>query len=375
MLRISSRSNERASSPRKRGPGDFHTKTLDSRVRGNDAPHGLRRALALAFVASLVAHLTALLLPEPRGAAPEDLPPLTATITELPPPPIPVVAPAKPRPRPRIYVPRAMPSLDALDTGTADTGSGERPASQAIAPMAEPVEMPAPTEETIAAAPPEHAPTRELPPRIELAYRGFLGTRGFFVGDAIYRLEHSGNEYKIITIGEARGLAALFIHGQGRLTSTGTITSAGLQPNLYTIERTNDGRHEAATFDWESGVVLLHDNKVAALDLPTFDPLVVLWQFYFAPPNQDEIHFNIATTRRVYHYSFRRSGTETISLSFGKVETEVWERTSGDGSVNAIVWLAPSLHHVMVKMRLWNERATVEALLDSIRVDETVAER
>jgi hypothetical protein len=28
-----------------------------------------------------------------------------------------------------------------------------------------------------------------------------------------------------------------------------------------------------------------------------------------------------------------------------------------------------------VKMRLSNERATVEALLDSIRVDETVAQR
>ena len=43
--------------------------------------------------------------------------------------------------------------------------------------------------------------------------------------------------------------------------------------------------------------------------------------------------------------------------------------------MNAKVWLAPSLHHVMVKMRLSNERATVEALLDSIRVDETVAQR
>jgi hypothetical protein len=331
--------------------------------------------LAIAFVASLAAHLTALLLPEPDGKALEELPPLTATITELPPPPAPVVAPVKPKPRPRVYVPRALPSLPALGDGTADAASSELRASQAIAPMAEPVEVPAPTEQTIAAAAPDHAPPPELPPRIELAYRGFLGTQGFFVGDAVYRLEHSGNEYKISTIAEAKGLAALFIRGQGRLTSTGTITSTGLQPNLYTIERTNDNRHEAATFDWESGVVLLHDNKIAALDVPTFDPLVVLWQFYFAPPSQDEISFSIATTRRVYHYSFRRTGTETINLSFRNVEAEVWERTSGDGSVNAIVWLAPSLHHVMVKMRLWNERATVEALLDSIRVDETVAQQ
>ena len=45
------------------------------------------------------------------------------------------------------------------------------------------------------------------------------------------------------------------------------------------------------------------------------------------------------------------------------------------GNISARVWLAPSLHHVMVKARLWTERATVEALLDSIRVDETLAQR
>ena len=333
-----------------------------------------RRTLAVAFVASLAAHLFALALPEHRGSASDELPPLTATISEMPPPPVPVASPAQPKRKPRIFVPQALSPLAELDAGSGENDHGQQ-ARRTIAPMAEPVQLPAPTEETIAAAPPDATPRRELPPRIELAYRGFLGTHGFFVGDAIYRLEHSANEYKITTVGEARGLAALFIRGQGKLTSTGTITSSGLQPNLYTVERSSDNRHEAATFDWETGLVLLHDNKTAALDIPTFDPLVVLWQFYFAPPEQDEVSFAVATTRRVYHYAFRRTRTETVRLGFGDVEAEVWERTSGDGSVNAIVWLAPSLHHVMVKARLWTERATVETLLDSIRVDETVAQR
>ena len=346
--------------------------TSDVRDRAHDFATGPWRTLAVAFIASLAAHLFALALPEHPATTAEDLPPLTATITELPPPPALVVPPPKPKRRPHVAAPVA-PVLDATEVGTADAvATGEPFTPPAPAPV---VEAPVPTEENIAAAPPDATPRRELPPRIELVYRGFLGTRGFFVGDATYRLEHSANEYKITTIGEARGLAALFIRGQGRLTSTGTITSSGLQPNLYTIERSNDNRHEAATFDWETGVVLLHDNKTAALDIPTFDPLVVLWQFYFAPPEQDEVNFAIATTRRVYHYAFRRTRTETVSVAFGDVEAEVWERTSGDGSVNATVWLAPSLHHVMVKMRLSNERATVEALLDSIRVDETVAQR
>src|SRR4030095_8414799 len=137
---------------------------------------------------------------------------------------------------------------------------------------------PEPTEGVVPIAAADAAPPRQLPPRIELVYRGFLGTQGFFIGDAVYRLEHSDNQYTITAVGEARGLAALFLRGQGRLVSTGTITRAGLQPNFYTAERTSDGRHEEATFDWESGVVLLNDNKTAGLEPPTFDPLAVLWQ-------------------------------------------------------------------------------------------------
>ncbi len=121
--------------------------------------------------------------------------------------------------------------------------------------------------------------------------------------------------------------------------------------------------------------VLLNENKTAPLELPTFDPLVVLWQFYFAPPEQDSMQFNIATTRKIYHYGFKRDGTETIELPFGEVEAQVWRRESGDGALDATVWLAPSLHYVAVKVRLSNARATVELLLDSIRVDETVAQQ
>jgi hypothetical protein len=103
--------------------------------------------------------------------------------------------------------------------------------------------------------------------------------------------------------------------------------------------------------------------------LPTFDPLAVLWQFYFAPPEQDEAEFNVATTRRVYHSRFHRTGVESVKLSFGEVDAEVWERTAGDGNISARVWLAPSLHYVMVKRGCPMARLTGEALLDSIRVD------
>jgi hypothetical protein len=326
------------------------------------------RVLAVAALASLAVHIVLLQSTIRLPDRIEESPPLLATITELPPPPAPVATPSPVKPKHRRVV-RAAPPVPV-----------ETPAPEVVAaatPVPEPVREPEPVappplEEAIPAAP-SLAPPRELPPRIDLAYRAFLGTRGFLIGDAVYRLEHSGSQYRISTVGEARGLAALLFPGEARAKSEGAITADGLQPTNYSVERTN--RREAASFDWESGMVQLNGDQSAPLELPTFDPLVVLWQFYFSPPAQDQIEFNIATTRRIYHVTFRRIGTEKITLPFGDFDTEIWKRVDADSTVQAQIWLAPSLRYVAVKLRLSNARATVEGLLDSIRVDDTVAQQ
>ena len=326
------------------------------------------RVLAVAALASLAVHIALLQSTIRLPDRLEESPPLLATITELPPPPAPVEKPAPVKPKHRRVV-RAAPAAPV-----------ETPAPEVVAaatPVPEPVREPEPVappplEEAIPAAP-SLAPPRELPLRIDLAYRAFLGTRGFLIGDAVYRLEHSGSQYRISTVGEARGLAALLFPGEARAKSEGAITADGLQPTNYSVERTN--RREAASFDWESGMVQLNGDQSAPLELPTFDPLVVLWQFYFSPPAQDQIEFNIATTRKIYHVTFRRIGAEKITLPFGDVDTEIWKRVDADSTVQAQIWLAPSLRYVAVKLRLSNARATVEGLLDSIRVDDTIAQQ
>jgi len=334
-----------------------------------------RQVLGAALLASLLAHLLVANLPQPSPPAALPEPPLAVTLTSMPPPPVPVVR--RVATKRRQHVAPALPAMTLLAHSPVPAMLDSGALVAAAVPEPAHVEPPAaePTEETLPPAAPDLASPQPLPPRIELVYRGFLGTQGFFVGDAVYRLEHAANQYRITTVGEARGLAALFLRGQGRLTSTGTITAAGLQPERYTAERSSDGHQEAATFDWETGMVQLNDSKTAGLELPTYDPLTVLWQFYFAPPDQDDAEFGVATTRGVYHSRFHRVGTETIKLSFGEVEAQVWVRTGGDGNATARVWLAPSLHNVMVKLRMSNGRITGEALLDSIRVDETVAQQ
>jgi len=331
------------------------------------------RVLIAALAASLAIHFGASLWPVEFEPVPE-MPPLVATITELPPPPQPAPAPAAKKPKPRRVAPPApAPAPEPAPVAEAEAPVADAaPAAAEAPPTAEPPAAP-----NVVAVAPEMAtpemPDKVLPPRVDLAYKVFLGTQGFMIGDATYRFEHSGNQYKIATIAQARGLAALFVRGKGKVESHGIITRTGLLPQEFAVERGSSDRRELARFDWESGVVTLHDDNTAALELPTYDPLTLMWQSYFSPPASDVQTFNVATTRRVTRYTVTREGTERLAWGAGEIDTEIWHRRSDDGRTDGYVWLAPSLHYVPIKLRLVaTNRGTVEALLDSIRVDEPV---
>jgi len=331
-----------------------------------------RRGLVVALAASVALHLALSFWPA-EVPTPPDAVPLQASITEMPPPPKPLPrAAAKPRPRPqRATAPPASAPVPEPATAVAPDAPLTEPTAEAIATG------PAPPTEIVAAEPAAAAPAtspKALPRRVDLVYKAFLGTHGFVIGEAIYRFEHAANEYRITTVGEAKGLAALFIRGQGKVESRGLITATGLQPHELTVERGSKERRETAVFDWEIGILTLHDQRAEVLDLPTFDPLSLMWQAYFTPPADDTQTLSVATTRRLGRYTLTREGEEKIAWPQGEVATERWHRRSEDGKTDATIWLAPALHYVPVKMRVTaTNRGTLEATLDSIRVDATLA--
>ena len=336
----------------------------------------MRPVFVIAFAASIALHFALSLWPVEFTATP-DAPPLEATITELPPPPKPVAVAAKPKAKPRRAIPSAPPS-PVTTPESAPVVASESPTLIDPTPdgMAAGPELPAlPVEVATTAPTSTEPPDKALPPRVDLIYKGFLGTRGFVLGDATYRFEHSGSQYRISTVGELRGLASILYPGQGRLESRGSITAAGLLPYEFAFERGSRERREVALFDWEAGIVTLHEQKIAALELPTFDWLAIMWQYYFSPPVGGIVSFSVATTRRVARYTITREDDERIEWGQGEIDTVRWRRKSDDGTSDGYVWLAPSLHFIPVKMRYIGPRGTFEALLDSIRADEKIAQQ
>jgi len=335
--------------------------------------------LAVALALSVLLHAAFTLWPVQMQGDVEP-PPLTATITELPPPPA-VVAAAAPKPRPKTkrVAPVATPAAPVAQMRTDEATPTEapliEPTPDAIAMGPELPAVPVETAATEEAPPAAKVSPDVLPPRVDLVYKGYLGTSGFEIGRATYRFEHDANEYRITTIGELRGLLALFFPGQAKLESSGTISSAGLQPHEFSLERGSKDRREVAQFDWETGIVSLFDQKTASLEIPTFDALSIMWQYYFSPPTEDEVTFSLATTRKVDRYTVTREGHEMIRWGHGEIDTVRWHHKSDDGRIEGYAWLAPSMHFIPIKMRYIGPRATVEGLLDSIHVDEPIAQR
>ena len=350
---------------------------------GLQRPRRVRKALLVALAASVVLHVAWTFWPvelviEPDGAV------LTATLTEMPPPPVPDAAPppAPPPKRIRNTARRAKPAAAAstiaaktpstidsnpsagVEHGTATSAGVAASDANAIAASANDasaIDEPVP-------------PPVALPPRVDLAYKVFLGTQGFMIGDATYRFEHSGDRYRISTVGQARGLAALLVRGTGKVESHGRITPNGLRPYEFAIERGSADRREVAFFDWDAGNVVLHDGATAQLEPPAFDPLTILWQPYFSPPGRNDQTFSLATTRKVARYTLTMQTEEMIAWRRGDILTERWHRRSEDGVSEAWFWLAPSMHYIPIKIRMTRtSRGTLEVLLDSIRADDAEA--
>jgi hypothetical protein len=352
----------------------------------------VRPALLVTLALSLLLHLVWSMWPIEftHIAAPEE-PALVATLTEMPPPPLPAVAPPpapatvvarapapKHPPKPRVRRIEHPPVITAPGSPVTTDVEAQAPATsadteRAATAMGGAGEAAATASEVVIGPPaPPATPPVVLPPRLDLAYKVFFGTHGFMIGDATYRFEHTGDRYRISTIGQARGLAALIVHGTGKVESRGRITPDGLKPYEFAVERGSADKREVALFDWDARDVVLHDGTMAPLEAPAFDPLTILWQPYFSPPSGDDQTFSLATTRRVARYTLSLEGEETIAWHDDNVPTQRWHERSDDGKTEGWFWLAPSMHYIPLKMRVTRtSRGTLEVLLDSIRADES----
>jgi len=301
-------------------------------------------ALVAALMASLGIHAAALFVPD-IDLTPADEPvPLTVEVT-LQPRRAPV-APPEARAVPKPAVAKPLPARKPA-TRSGDPVAPAGDAIGAVPEVAPAAALPAPPETAKAAAsqtlPDLTSP--ELPATGTIAYVVMSGDGTTLIGSAEQTWEMADGRYRITSVMETSGLAALIRPVRLETESRGLLTDAGLQPELYVSRRIGKERVEQVSFDWPAGRVRFGNGAEAALPAGAQDLLSFNYQLGWLAKTGD---MAIATGRKLGSYRLELLGKEWLETPAGPI----WAlhfKASGDTTTE--VWLASEQHLLPVKIR------------------------
>jgi len=178
---------------------------------------------------------------------------------------------------------------------------------------------------------------------------------GLHVATVSEAFEQRGSSYSIISESNPAGLLAIFVRTRIKVTSTGSVTPAGLRPDQLEYGRLDDAsKNVSARFDWKTDQLgMSFDGRTETIALPkdTQDRLSLMYQFMFLPADRlANLAFHMTNGRKIEAYRYQLAGQETLNTALGKLNTVhlIKQREAGDNAVE--VWLAPEYHHLPVKV-------------------------
>ncbi|HUO44315.1 MAG TPA: DUF3108 domain-containing protein [Burkholderiales bacterium] len=195
-------------------------------------------------------------------------------------------------------------------------------------------------------------PAAAAPNAVNASYDVFRDQ--LYVGVVQETFEKTGNRYQVVSEINPAGIAALF-RGREKLTSSGSIVRAGLRPEKFVAERSDDAsKNVSAAFDWDAGLLRMNFDgreQTAPLAGGTQDRVSVMYQFLFLKAKEvGQLDFAMTNGRKTEPYRYRFAGDEQIATPFGKLRTLhlVKQREADDNSVE--IWLARDRHLFPVRL-------------------------
>jgi hypothetical protein len=312
---------------------------------------------------------------------PHDVPaPLVLEARLQPAPPLP---PVLPRVRPRLA---AKPSIEPVPAAplpetVAGTASMPEPAPQtplepaASEPPADPV-APAPA---LADGQPVAAPApllaRRLPRKGQITYELYLGNDRFNVGRTQQSWEIAEDRYRLASVSETTGLAALFSRQRLAYESTGRLTASGLKPEHFTSERVRGGKTEkvASDFDWLAASAAFGDpRRQVALPADAQDIVSFMYQLGLAPLTPGRVALPVTNGWKLEHYELDVGGEEMLETPFGVLRAVPVKQVRRAQQESIELWLAPAYRWLPVRIRFYNREGqpSGEQLVSEIRVSD-----
>lgn len=311
-------------------------------------------ALLAALAGSLAIHAAAFFLPDVDLSTAPELPPLTAELQPPQRPPAQAEAsklPPKPKPHPDARRARTAKAPAAVAAEPVVEPAAETPSS---APLAEPTPPVKPEPEPEPTPPVAAAPAEPiLPGRGYIRFNVYKGA-GLLVGRAEHNWEFADGHYRLGSVTETVGLAALLKPVRVELESRGDLTAGGLRPGRFTTRRNGNATNENADFDWTVHQVTLgRDGSRRDLADGAQDLLSFHYQFGYFARLQEGIGMGVATGKKFDNYRFESLGEENLDTPAGSFRT-LHVRARTDSTTE--LWLALDRQMLPVKIRYTDKK-------------------
>ena len=288
------------------------------------------------------------------------------------PPVLPRVAPAPSR-KPATEPNASAPLPDAVPSSAAVARAQPAPAASET-PEAPPAPPPVVADAKPAAQP---APplARRLPRKGEIVYALYLGNDRFNVGRTTQTWEISGDSYRLASVSETTGLAALFSRQRIAYESRGRLTESGLQPEHFTTQRVRSGKSEDATaeFDWRAASAAVgNPPRRVALPADAQDIVSFMYQLGLVPLTPGRIELPITNGWKLERYELDIGIEEMLETPFGALRAVPVKQVRRAGQETIELWLAPAYRWLPVRIRFFNREGepSGEQIVSEIRVSE-----
>ena len=210
------------------------------------------------------------------------------------------------------------------------------------------------------------------PKQITLNYQATRNGKPF--ANIVETYQQAGEAYKIESVGEGVGLAALL--GKRILKSEGAVTNEGLQPKHFEQQQgDNEKKSFYADFDWQANQITFKSkNNLTTEPLlkGTQDLLSFSYQWMFSPV-LDEMTLAVTTGKKLRNYSYKVLERDvSLSVDAGQFKTVHLVSANPDGKANEKeFWLAADRFYLPIKIIQRDDGGNViEQTLTGMQISE-----
>jgi hypothetical protein len=194
-----------------------------------------------------------------------------------------------------------------------------------------------------------------------ITYRVLHGKNGVQLGEARHHWSHDGARYRMETVVETTGVAAMLYSFHYTQRSEGRVLARGLQPERFTVERVGRAP-ELAEFDWGAQRVEIHrKGRVRSAELrPGDQDVLSLWhQIGVAGGGPQARELTVVSGKVAAPSALEVVGRETLRLPLGALDTVRLKARAKNGRLVLDIWLAEKQHLLPVRVVMTDDKGEV----------------